>query len=101
MDQESQSKKMSQLIAKCWADEGFKKKLLAHPAATLKAIGLELPAGLSPKVLANNNKVFHLVIPAKPKDLSDEDLDAAIIISMCMSSTCGCTGFMCACGGDA
>jgi len=71
---EEQGKKMSQLIAKCWADEGFKQKLLANPAATLKAEGVELPAGLSVKALENTDKVFHLVIPAKPTDLSDEDL---------------------------
>jgi hypothetical protein len=75
MNPEEQGKKMSQLIAKCWADEGFKQKLLADPAATLKAEGVELPAGLSIKALENTDKVFHLVIPAKPTDLSDEDLD--------------------------
>jgi Nitrile hydratase, alpha chain len=72
---EEEGKKMSQIISKCWSDEGFKRKLLADPAATLKAEGVELPAGLSVKALENTDKVFHLVIPAKPTDLSDEDLD--------------------------
>jgi nitrile hydratase alpha subunit len=76
LTQEEYGKKMSQLIAKCWADEGFKHKLLANPAATLKALGAELPAGLSIKALENTDKLFHLVIPAKPTDLSDEELDA-------------------------
>lgn len=74
MNGEAQGRKMSQLIAKCWADEGFKRKLLADPAATLKAEGAELPAGLSIKALADDDKVFHLVIPARPTELSDEDL---------------------------
>ena len=74
LNKEEQGKKMSQLIARCWADEGFKQKLLADPAATLKAEGVELPAGLSIKALENTDKVFHLVIPAKPTDLSDADL---------------------------
>jgi hypothetical protein len=78
MKQEEQSKKMGQLIAKCWADEGFKRKLLADPAATLKAEGVQLPAGRSYKALENTDKVVHLVIPAKPTDLSDEDLDMAV-----------------------
>ena len=43
MNQEEQGKKMSQFLAKCWADEGFKQKLLADPAAMLKAQGMELP----------------------------------------------------------
>ena len=75
MNQEEQGKKMNQIIAKCWADEAFKKKLLADPAATLKAEGAEVPAGLTVKAVENTDKVFHLVIPAKPTDLSDEDLD--------------------------
>ena len=81
LNQEEQGKKMSQLIAKCWADEGFKKKLLADPAATLKAEGAELPAGLhgmSIVMVEDTDKVFHLVIPAKPTDLSDEDLDKVV-----------------------
>jgi hypothetical protein len=78
LNKEQQGKKMGQIIAKCWADEGFKRKLLADPAATLKAEGVDLPAGLSIKAVENTDKVFHLVIPAKPAgsaDLSDAELD--------------------------
>ena len=75
MSKEEQGKKMGQIIAKCWADEGFKQKLLADPMATLKAEGAVLPAGLTVKAVENTDQVFHLVIPAKPTDLSDEDLD--------------------------
>jgi nitrile hydratase alpha subunit len=78
MDQAEQAKKMRQLIAKCWADEGFKQKVLADPAATLTSEGVELPAGLSIKAVENTDKVFHLVIPARPTDLSDEDLDMVV-----------------------
>ena len=63
MNQEEQAKKISQLIAKCWADEGLKQK-----------VGLELPAGMSYVAHENTEKVTHLVIPAKPTDLSDEYL---------------------------
>src|SRR4029078_12828965 len=38
---EEQAKKMGSVIAKCWSDDGFKKKLLADPAATLKAEGVK------------------------------------------------------------
>jgi hypothetical protein len=77
-NKEQQGKTMGQVIAKCWTDEGFKRKLLADPAATLKAEGVELPAGLSIKAVENTDKVFHLVIPARPAgsaDLSDAELD--------------------------
>jgi hypothetical protein len=74
VNQEEQAKKMSQLIAKCWADESFKQKVLSDPATTLKAEGVELPAGLLLKVHENTDKVLHLVIPAQPTDLSEEEL---------------------------
>ena len=94
MNNEEQGKKMNQIIAKCWADETFKTKLLADPAATLKAEGAEVPAGLTVKAVENTDKVFHLVIPAKPTDLSDEDLDKVAgggmwagggVFTMCMT----------------
>ena len=88
MSQEEQGKKMGQLIAKCWADEGFKQKLLTDPAATLKAEGVALPAGLTVKVVENTDKVFHLVIPAKPTDLSDDDLDKVAGGGTCLFTCC-------------
>src|SRR5262249_33130677 len=72
MNQEEQGKKMSQLIAKCWADKAFKQKVLADPAATLRAEGLELPGGVSYVAHENTDKVVHLIIPAKPTELADD-----------------------------
>jgi hypothetical protein len=78
MNQEEHDRKMSQVIAKCWADEGFKQKVLADPVATLRAEGVELPAGVSYVAHENTEQVVHLVIPAKPTDLSDEDLNRVV-----------------------
>ena len=76
MDQEQQSKKMSQIVAKCWADDSFKQQLLAEPMATLKDEGVHLPEGMSIKVLDNTANIFHFVIPTKPTEMSDSELDA-------------------------
>ena len=89
MNQEKQNKQMGQLIAKCWADEDFKAKLLADPAATLKAEGAELPEGMTIKAVENTDTVFHLVIPAQPTDLTDDDLDAVAGGKLC-ACTCAC-----------
>jgi hypothetical protein len=72
-----QAKKMGGLIAKCWSDDNFKRKLLADPAATLKAEGIdiELPTGMTLKAIEDTDKVYHLIVPAKPSELSEEDLD--------------------------
>lgn len=76
MSQTEQEKNMGRLIKKCWEDEGFKNKLIADPAGTLKSLGAELPPGHSIKVVADTPQVSHLVIPARPDELSDAQLDA-------------------------
>lgn len=66
---------MQQLLAKCWTDETLKKQMLTNPMATLKAEGVEPPAGLTIKVVENTDDVLYLTIPIKPSELSDNDLD--------------------------
>ncbi|GAB1394981.1 hypothetical protein MASR1M60_31450 [Rhodocyclaceae bacterium] len=70
-----QAKQYQQLIAKCWADEAFKQKLLADPAGTLKAEGMAVPEGVTVRVVENTAQQFTLVIPPQPDELSDEALD--------------------------
>ncbi|WP_323705830.1 NHLP leader peptide family RiPP precursor [Thiorhodovibrio frisius] len=72
-----QSKQYQQLINKCWADEAFKQRLLANPAETLKSEGIEVPEGVRVQAVENTAQVFNLVIPARPKELSDEELEVA------------------------
>ena len=76
---EDQAKKMGSVVAKCWSDDSFKKKLLADPAATLKAEGvkIDLPAGMTLKAVEDTDKVCHIIIPPKPTELSDEQLEMA------------------------
>ncbi len=81
-----QAKQYQQLIAKSWADDDFKSQLLADPAATLKAEGVELPEGVSVSAVEDTADSFTLVIPAKPESLTDEDLgetSAGICCCLC------------------
>jgi hypothetical protein len=73
---EDQSKAMGKLIAKAWADDAFKARLLADPSAVLAAEGVQTPAGVTIKVVENTASVFNLILPARPADLSDEDIDS-------------------------
>jgi hypothetical protein len=77
MNQEEQGKKMQQVIAKAWMDEGFKMRLLSDPAAVLKEEGLEMPSGMEVRMVENTDKVLHLVLPAKPNgdEMSEEQLE--------------------------
>ena len=72
-----QANPFQQIIAKCWADEAFKQRLLADPAGTLKQEGVEIPAGFSIKVVENTSTCVYWVIPAKPADVSDAELSVA------------------------
>ncbi len=77
MTPEEQTKAYGKIVARSWADEGFKARLLADPAAVLAAEGFDLPAGVSFRVVANTDTLVNLVLPAKPTDLSDADLEKA------------------------
>lgn len=66
-----------QLIAQCWADEAFKNRLLENPAQVLAEQGMTLPPGTRIAVVADTEETYHLVIPQKPDDLSDEQLTAS------------------------
>jgi hypothetical protein len=90
MKEDEQGKKISQVIAKAWADEGFKRKLLKDPAATLEAAGVALPPGRTIKAVENDDKVFHLVIPSKPSELSEDELDR--VAGGVMGCTCDTPG---------
>jgi hypothetical protein len=64
------------IIAKAWADEGFKARLLADPAAVAAAEGIAVPAGVKIVVHENKPGELHVVLPAKPDAvLSDEVLE--------------------------
>jgi len=76
MNQADQTKQMNQIIAKCWADEGFKQQLMADPVGTLKAEGIEVPEGMSVTVVENTATSITVVIPLALCDLSDDELVA-------------------------
>ena len=66
------------IISKCWADPIFKQQLMADPAGTLKAEGIELPEGLKVNAVENNAEQFTFVIPARPAELTDEMLESVV-----------------------
>ena len=66
MNKKEQSNKMGHIIAKALADEKFKQKLIADPAAVMTAEGIEIPTGVKVRAVENTDKLFHIVIPPKP-----------------------------------
>ena len=83
---------LQKVITKCWEDEAFKEKLLADPAATLKAEGVQLPEGVTVHVAIDTDDTRTLVIPPPPVgELSDADLSGLAGGARCDSpNTGGC-----------
>lgn len=67
---------IAKVVALAWSDASYKSKLMSDPAAALAEAGVDVPAGLTVKVVENTPDVFHLVIPEAPEqELTDEDLE--------------------------
>ncbi|MDQ1256680.1 MAG: hypothetical protein QG656_1279 [Candidatus Hydrogenedentes bacterium] len=68
MEQEEFLKKWSRIVAKAWADEDYKARLLADPAAVLAEEGVAIPEGVALTVVENTPTHMHLVLPPVPAD---------------------------------
>ena len=64
---------LGSIVSKALQDEAFKERLIADPAATLAAEGVEIPDDVTVKVVADTETVRHLVLPAAGA-LSDSEL---------------------------
>ena len=54
---------MQKIIARCWEDEEFKKRLMADLAKILGAEGVNVPDGVSIRVVEDTEQVRTLIIP--------------------------------------
>jgi len=55
-----------QVVAKAWGNDMYRSKLLRDPTGTLKAEGIDIPAGVEVKVVEDSAKLMHFVLPVKP-----------------------------------
>jgi len=76
-DSKEQARLWAKVVAKAWADESYKNKLLSDPAAVFRAEGLAIPEGVRLTVLENSATQIHLVLPVAPSDAADLE-DAAL-----------------------
>ena len=71
------AKQYGQVVARAWADDAFKARLLAEPAAVLREEGFVLPEGVELRAVENTERVMYLTLPPKPsEDLTDEQLNS-------------------------
>ena len=93
----SQERLWSQLVARAWADEGFKQRLLSDPRGVLTEYGFDVPEGIEVRVLQDTPNVQHLVLPRSPEgELADEELVGTAVADS-FSGICGFSG-NCGCG---
>jgi hypothetical protein len=55
-----------QIVAKAWANEVYKQRLLRDPKGALRSEGVNLPDDVDVKVLEDTPKLVHFVLPVKP-----------------------------------
>ena len=55
------------IVARAWRDPAFKARLLADPHGALKEAGVDVPAGVTVKVVEDSDSHVHLVLPPADK----------------------------------
>ncbi|BBK33402.1 hypothetical protein STHU_40360 [Allostella humosa] len=85
MDSAARQREMERITAKAWLDDTFKAKLLTDANMALAEEGIEVPAGITIKVVENTPSTLHFVLPTKPHDgeLSEEELADATAGGYC------------------
>jgi len=63
------TKTWARVVAKAWADEEFKQRLLADPAAIAREEGVAIPDGLTVRVIEDAPGTRTLVLPPPPAQL--------------------------------
>jgi hypothetical protein len=92
MSNQNWQKKWGELVAKSWDDEKLHARLLNDTAAVMKEHGIEIPAGMTVKVVQNAGNVIHLPLPPKPS--SDEISEEQLAAVAGGAQTCSVTHFM-------
>ena len=67
----------ARIIGQATTDASFRKKLLADPVQTLRGAGVEVPEGVSVRVVEDTATLVHMVLPAPAShdEIADSDLD--------------------------
>lgn len=73
------TKAWSEIVARAWKDEKFKKKLLSNPKEAAKEFGLDIPADANIQVVENTEKNRYFILPRKPSvELSEEEFKKVV-----------------------
>jgi len=65
---------VANVVAQAASDASFRQQLLSSPAATLESAGIPIPSGATVRVLENTSTTAWAIVPPRPSDVSDADL---------------------------
>jgi len=97
-------KHWSRIIARAWADDTFRDRLLADPKAVLLEQGFDTERDVCVSVaetceVESTDEILYLALPPRPEDLSEEEL-LPVGVAYCYSGGCHrCGRCGCGCGG--
>lgn len=74
MQKDDARKKLGKVIARAWTDAEYRKKLHSNPHEALAEAGISVPKGQKIKVLEDSAETVHVVIPARPSHVTDQQL---------------------------
>lgn len=64
------------IVARAWADQQFKQRLIDNPNKVLAEAGMTIPAGMNFVVVENEPRRAYLVLPTRPdSDLSVQEMN--------------------------
>lgn len=66
----------AEIVTRSWSDQDFHAKLVADPKSTLIENGVDVPTGRRVVLVEDSDDVMHLVLPARPAELSEDQLDS-------------------------
>ncbi len=81
-------KKWAVCVAKAWADEDYKKRLISDTVTVLKEEGINVPTGIDVKIVENTKDLIHVVLPAMPD--SEEGAIENVEERLAAMSSCLC-----------
>ncbi len=86
-EQNEQQKQWAKIVAKAWADDDYKKRLLDDPASVLKEEGMDVPEDVEFKCVEATETQAWLVLPPKPEYDIEEGEER--LAAGCANPACG------------
>ena len=91
-EQNEQAKKWAKVVARAWADEDYKLKLMADPASVLSEEGMEVPEGVKLNVVEATEQQAWIVLPPKPEEKIEEATERLAAGHPCWGVVTFCPG---------